>query len=205
MTVNREHVSHVADMHVSLSGIGEKIAFLAGSGKLEEKLDNLRKQFREYEAVLSNPFGDFTERREASKAISQSITDLRMTILNCYQNSSSKEAETFSELLDETLNSLWDPHIRHDINAYSKEQMTRAFDSVLNVFKSFDNLVKHVEDRVDTIAQNVSELDHRVKDNNVKLQSVKRKLCEIRPVASNCYMPVILPARRIRVNEGQVK
>jgi prefoldin subunit 5 len=204
MNVNQEYILHVADMHSSLNGIGEKISFVSGSERLEEKLETLRKQFREYEAMLVNPFGDFNERRETSKTISHSITELRMAILNCYQNSSSEELETCSELLDETLLALWDPHIRHDMETYSKEQMTRAFDSILNVFKSFDDWVKHVDARVETIARNASELDQQVKENNARLQGVKRKLNEIRPAASNCYTPVILPARKIRANERHV-
>lgn len=166
---------------------------------------------RNYELALSDPGGSFNERRAASQALSKAITELRYRLHECYENAPEKTKDMFAMLLDETLHSIWDPHIQHDIETYTKEQIVRAFESLIAPISALDDYVKLIRRRVDDLSDNITILEARIEENGRTLYNLRRRVetgegeRQRTNLSDRFFIPVIMGSRRQHARASERK
>ncbi len=188
----RQQTGHVGSLDNAIRDIEGKVDNFRGfypSEALEigNELQLLKKAVFNYQKTTEDTHADFFECRQASRSVSKAITGLRMSLLECFQTAPESGRHYFSELLDKTLVSLWDPHIRHDMDTYSEQQLSMMCDSVLKIVRAFEDCLGHISDKT-------SELEETANKNENTLSELKGRLSLVRPAPGQYYSPVILKA-----------
>lgn len=206
MSKYAEHVKVISKVIDRLEDKNNKYenANPGNAGTIRDRLREVRESAYDYRALAECPSSCFFESRRASQQISKTITDLRLYVLECFENAPEADKDYYADLLDETLYNLWDTHIKYDLETYSKEQLVKVFDSVLDVVRAFEGWASDVESKIDRVTQEAVSLEKAVEKNGRKLEELKKKtgdnITAIRscsspqPPTEKFYIPVIMAA-----------